>query len=336
MSISQDMYQTVGGINDNLLLSGALDYFKGKGKNGFGSSSTADQVCSSWDGSGKTAIVTGASAGLGAETVKALAGRGCHVIMAARNTEKCQKVADEIKQKVKDANLTVMKLDLADLVSVKQFCDEYKLAKLPLNILICNAGVMACPFTKSAQGHEMQFATNHLGHFVLVHQLKDLMKETAENSKEDGRVVCVSSGSHYLPYKGGFRFGEFDEEKGYSPWLAYGQSKLANILFARELHAKFSEQKWPIKVTCLHPGGIQTELQRHQSVVNVILSFFSFSLKSIPQGAATQVFCATSKDVLSGEYYQDCNVAGSSTLAHSKELGKKLWEVTEEITKEFL
>eukprot|EP01024_Parvocaulis_polyphysoides_P063307 TRINITY_DN729_c0_g1_i2.p1 TRINITY_DN729_c0_g1~~TRINITY_DN729_c0_g1_i2.p1 ORF type:complete len:330 (+),score=44.54 TRINITY_DN729_c0_g1_i2:262-1251(+) len=329
------MYSTLGGISDQAM-AGLYAYWRGKGENGFGSSTTAQQVCADWDGKGKTAIVTGPSSGIGVETAKSLAGRGCHVILAGRNIQKCQTAADTIKKAVPDAQLTVMKLDLSDLNSVKQFSNEFISAKLPLNILVCNAGVMACPYSTSAQGHEMQFATNHLGHFLLVQKLKEEMKKTAEQQKVEGRIVTVSSSAHHLCYKEGIRTDRIDDEKDYTSWGSYGQSKLANILFVRELHEKFSGEGYPIKAVSLHPGAIQTELQRHVSYVTPILKLLRFSIKSIPQGAATSVLAATNPDVKGGEYYQDCNIAPSSTLSHQKLLGQKLWEFSEQMCKEFM
>eukprot|EP01023_Acetabularia_acetabulum_P020055 TRINITY_DN20323_c0_g1_i1.p1 TRINITY_DN20323_c0_g1~~TRINITY_DN20323_c0_g1_i1.p1 ORF type:complete len:228 (+),score=43.05 TRINITY_DN20323_c0_g1_i1:120-803(+) len=216
---NSDKYATEGGISDNVFaLAGVYAYWRGKGKNGFGSSSTSRQVCSDWEGKGKTVIVTGPSSGIGLETAKTLAGKGCHVVLAGRNTEKVQKAADSIKNDVQDAKLTVMKLDLSDLASVKQFSEEFVAAKLPLNILICNAGVMACPYTTSAQGHEIQFATNHLGHFLLVQKLKEQLKTTAESCGEDGRIVMVSSSAHHMCYPEGVKVDNIDDKTVYTDW----------------------------------------------------------------------------------------------------------------------
>ncbi|KAI4347569.1 hypothetical protein L6164_008373 [Bauhinia variegata] len=230
--------------------------FSRKGPSGFSSSSTAEEVTRGIDGTGLTAIVTGASSGIGAETARVLALRGVHVIMAARSLQAAEDVKEAIIKEIPTAKVDVMELDLSSKESVQKFASEFNSSGLPLNILMKNtssdlsglngrnnAGILGTPFMLSKDNIELQFATNHLGHFLLTNLLLDTMKKTAHESKKEGRIVNVSSESHNRSYRGGIRFDKINDKSSYSSWPAYGQSKLANVLHANELTRR-------LKVSC--------------------------------------------------------------------------------------
>ncbi|XP_076934906.1 short-chain dehydrogenase TIC 32, chloroplastic-like [Bidens hawaiensis] len=301
--------------------------FGWKGESGFGANSTAEDFTQGIDGTGLTAIVTGASSGIGLETTRVLALRGVHVVMAVRNTKTGEKVKESIIADLPNAKVDVMELDLSSLASVRTFGAEYCSSGLPLNILINNAGVMGPPFTLSKDKVELQFATNHLGHFLLTNLLLETMKNTSLEHKKEGRIVNVSSMGHRLSK--GIYFDKINDESSYSPLYAYGQSKLANILHANELTRRFKEEKIELTANSLHPGAIATNLLRHHSffegVVNCVGKYF---LKTIPHGAATTCYMALHPQVkgVSGEYFSDSNKANPSSVAKDSELAKKLWD----------
>lgn len=303
--------------------------FAFKGKSGFSAKNTAEDVTEGVDGHGLTAIVTGPTSGIGLETARVLALRGVHVVMAARNVESCNKCKETIIKGCPSATIDVMELDVSSLESVRNFANEYISKGLPLNILICNAGVMACPFSLSKDGVENQFATNYLGHFLLTNLLLDTMKSTVKNCGIEGRIVIVSSEAHRVNYKGGIAFDKLHDGKGYSSFYAYGQSKLANILHAKELTNRLKEEGVNITVNALHPGVISTNLARHSTFMTVCIhGVFGAIQKNIPQGASTTCFVALSPKVkgVSGEYFADNNVSKPSAAARDPELAKKLWE----------
>ncbi|MFS7923857.1 putative very-long-chain 3-oxoacyl-CoA reductase [Helianthus anomalus] len=204
-----------------------------KGKSGFSARNTAEDVTKGIDGHGLTAIITEPTSGIGLETARVLALRGVHVVIAARNVEAVAKCKETIIKSCPSATIDVMKLDLRSLKSVTNCVNEYISMGLPLNILICNAGVTAPPFSLSKDGSESRFATNYLGHFHLTNLLLDTIKNTAKNCRREGRIVLVSSEVHRLTYKGGI-IGMFSLFL-YNGFYAYGQSKLANTLHAKEL-----------------------------------------------------------------------------------------------------
>ncbi|MEW5316906.1 MAG: hypothetical protein WDW38_008246 [Sanguina aurantia] len=324
-------------MSDRYTVGTCAHFLRTKGPSGFGSGSTAHTVAAEWDGSHSTIIVTGCSGGLGLESVRVLAGRGADVIMAVRDVSKVSITAGELREELPSASITVMELDLASLKSVRAFAKAFLATGKPLNTLLQNGAVMACPFSLSADGHEMQFATNHLGHFLLTHLLLDHMLATARDCGVQGRIVTVASTGHMLAiYNGGVRFNMLDSQEGYDPWKSYGQSKLCNILHTRELNRRL--QGMPVAAVCCHPGNILTNLARHveaecmSGALSVLKTLLNPLLKSIPQGAATQVYLATAQSVAGGEYYLDVNIRPSSKLAHDRRLGEKLWEVSEILT----
>uniref|UniRef100_A0A1D1Z1U9 Short-chain dehydrogenase TIC 32, chloroplastic n=1 Tax=Anthurium amnicola TaxID=1678845 RepID=A0A1D1Z1U9_9ARAE len=254
------------------------------GPSGFGSASTAEQVTEGVDATKLTAVVTGGGSGIGEETARVLALRGAHVIIAARNLE----AANDARQRILDSNpvarVDVLKLDLCSMKSIRAFADNFNAMGLPLNILINNAGVMFCPYQLSENGIEMQFATNHLGHFLLTNLLLEKMKITARDTGIEGRIVNLSSIAHVYPYPEGILFDAINERSRYSDKMAYGQSKLANILHANELSRRLQEEGANITVNSVHPGLIMTNLMRHSALLMRLLQVFTYLFwKNVPQ-----------------------------------------------------
>ncbi|KAK8467513.1 hypothetical protein PHAVU_007G072600 [Phaseolus vulgaris] len=257
--------------------------FKKKGASGFSSSSTAEQVTEGLDGTGLTAIVTGASSGIGTETTRVLALRGVHVIMGVRNMIAAKDVKETILKEIPSAKVDTLELDLSSMDSVNKFASDFKSSGLPLNILINNAGIMACPFKLSADKIELQFATNHIGHFLLTNLLLDTMKKTSRETKKEGRIVNVSSEAHRFAYSEGIRFDKINDKPSYNNWRAYGQSKLANILHANELAKRLKEDGVEISANSLHPGTITTNLFRHMPVNGIVSAIGRLVFKNVQQ-----------------------------------------------------
>ncbi|KAJ8768525.1 hypothetical protein K2173_022624 [Erythroxylum novogranatense] len=309
--------------------------FGWKGPSGFSASSTAEQVTYGIDGNGLTAIVTGASSGIGLETSRVFALRGVHVVMAVRNMDAGSNAKEAIMKEIPSAKIDVMHLDLSSIESVRKFASEYISLGLPLNLLINNAGIMATPFMLSQDKIEMQFATNHVGHFLLTNLLLNTMKNTARESMKEGRIVNVSSEGHRFAYREGICFDKINDESGYNSLFAYGQSKLANILHANELAKSLKEEGVEITANSLHPGSIVTNLLRHHTLINGLASTVGrFFLKNVQQGAATTCYVALNHQVkgVSGEYFMDCNIAKPSSQGKDADLARKLWEFSLSLT----
>ncbi|KAE9611316.1 putative very-long-chain 3-oxoacyl-CoA reductase [Lupinus albus] len=303
--------------------------FNRKGVSGFSSTSTAQDVTHDIDATGLTAIVTGASSGIGAETARVLALRGAHVIMGVRNMTAANDVKESILKEIPSAKVDAIELDLSSMDSVKKFASEFNSSGLPLNILINNAGIMACPFALSKDNIELQFATNHIGHFLLTHLLLDNMKKTAHESKKQGRIVNVASEAHRFPYPEGIRFDKINDQPSYNSWRAYGQSKLANILHANELARRFKEDGVDITANSLHPGVISTNLIRHNPVMSGVMNFVGrLLLKNVQQGAATTCYVALHPQAkgISGKYFSDSNEYKTTPYGTDADLAKKLWD----------
>jgi NAD(P)-dependent dehydrogenase (short-subunit alcohol dehydrogenase family) len=302
----------------------------------FGFASTAAEVIAGVDLSGKRAIVTGASSGIGVETARALAGAGAAVTLAVRNLETGERVAAEISEGTGNGTITVGALDLSDLSSVRAFVASWD---GPLDILVNNAGVMAIQeLTLSPSGHEMQFATNHLGHFALALGLHDSLAAAGS-----ARIVSVSSGGHL---RSPVVFDDIDYAfRDYDPFGAYGQSKTANVLFAVEATRRWASEG--IFVNALMPGGIATPLQRHLPAHYAEQALDAFraagtDFKSVEQGAATSVLLAASPllDGIGGRYFEDCNQAvvvdrrggpgrgGVAPYALDPANAERLWELS--------
>lgn len=314
----------------------------------FGPASTTDDVLSGVDLSGKRVLVTGVSAGLGVETARALASHGAQVVGAARDLDKAHRATEQVRADAKDGgSLELVELDLASLASVRACTDALLADGRAFDLVIANAGVMATPFGKTADGFETQFGTNHLGHFVLVNRIASLMKPGA-------RLVNLSSAGH--------RFSDVDlddpnfETTEYTPFGAYGRSKTANILFAVEFDRRHRDRG--VRATAVHPGGIRTELGRHmteeemQALVdrmnasNARTGLPPMQWKTIPQGAATSVWAGAvaDADVVGGLYCEDCHVAepqenpdirtGVRAYALDGERAKALWALSEKMVGE--
>lgn len=308
----------------------------------FGFESTTNDVVEGIDLSGKTALVTGASGGLGAETARALAARGARLILAARNVAKAQGVADAIRASTGNDGIEVEELELASLASVRACARRVLAAHPALHILIGNAGVMACPFGKTTDGFELQFGTNHIGHFLLACLLAPALRRGAPS-----RVVSVSSRGHQLsPVV--FEDIHF-ERRPYDKWLSYGQSKTANVLFAVELDRRLGGAG--VHANAIHPGVIMTELARHL-VPEDIEALRKRSpggqmrFKSVEQGAATAVLAATAPELegRGGLYLEDCQIAavddaegaagGVRSYALDPANARRLWDASESMVGE--
>ena len=278
----------------------------------FGATSTTDEVLAGVDLSGKRVLVTGVSAGLGVETARALAAHGAHVIGAARDLGKAEAALVPAWESAKNGGgVELIELDLASLASVRACADKLVAAGKSLDLVINNAGVMACPLGHTVDGFEMQFGTNHLGHFVLTNRIASLLRSGS-------RVVALASMGH--------RYADVDLEDphfargDYDPWRAYGRSKTANILFAVAFDRRHRERG--VRAAAVHPGGIKTELGRHLSGddfdsllqrLNADLAAKGkppFWFKSIPQGAATSVWAGAvaEADAVGGRYCENCRV----------------------------
>ncbi|KAL9237435.1 hypothetical protein vseg_011983 [Gypsophila vaccaria] len=305
--------------------------FGRKSGSGYTGYSTAEEVTHRIDASAVTAIVTGASSGIGAETSRVLALRGVHVVMGVRNIDAGIQVKEQIVHEIPAADVHVMELDLSSMASVRKFASEFKSSGRPLNLLINNAGVMATPFMLSADDIELQFATNYLGHFLLTHLLLDTMRKTSLESGKEGRIVNVSSEAHRFAYSEGVRFDKLNDPASYQSWRAYGQSKLAIILHAKELAKKLKDEGVNVTACSLHPGGINTKLFRHSSFFDGLFrKIGQYVLKSIPQGAATTCYVALHPQVngVSGEYFSNCNLAKPMAQAGDTALARELWDFT--------
>ncbi|CAN6440080.1 unnamed protein product [Victoria cruziana] len=234
-----------------------------KGPSGFGAFSTAEQVTDGIDASDMTAIVTGATSGIGMETARVLALRGATVIVPTRSKENGEKAKEKIMKELPRAKIEVMELDLSSLTSVRSFAAAFLTSNKPLNLLINNAGIFGCPFQLSEDGIELQFATNHIGHFLLTNLLLDKMKATARESGTEGRIVIVASEAHSRTYESGIPFEMINDPSGYGRFKAYGESKLANILHAKELSRRLQAKGAKVTANSLHPGAIPTNIARY-------------------------------------------------------------------------
>ncbi|RCG32242.1 SDR family NAD(P)-dependent oxidoreductase [Sphaerisporangium album] len=303
----------------------------------FDAESTAAEVVEGIDLTGRRVIVTGGASGIGVETARALAGAGAEVTLAVRDTAAGERTAEDIVATTGNKRVLVARLDLADQASVAAFTSGWE---GPLHILVNNAGVMASPETRTPEGWELQFATNHIGHFALATGLHRALAAAG-----GARVVSVSSSAH-LRSPVVFEDIHF-RERAYEPWSAYGQSKTANVLFAVEGTKRWADDG--ITVNALMPGGIRTRLQRYVSEEElerlraaVAASGEQMSWKTPEQGAATSVLVATSPllEGIGGRYFEDCTEAelsepglsrhGVAAYALDPEAAARLWQVTTE------
>ncbi len=317
----------------------------------FGAKSTTDDVLEGVNLAGKRILVTGVSAGLGVETARTLAAHGAQVVGAARNLDKARSATEAVRTGAANGGgLELVELDLASLASVRACADALLADGRGFDLVIANAGVMACPKGQTTDGFETQFGTNHLGHFVLINRIASLFKPGS-------RLVNLSSSGH--------RFSDVDLEDPnfdhtpYEEFIAYGRSKTANILFAVEFDRRHKDQG--VRATAVHPGGIQTELGRHmtpdvtQRMIEQINAASAgqgqpaFEWKTIPQGAATSVWAGVVAPVeeVAGKFCEDCHVAevvegggvlsvrgGVRAYALDAEHAKALWAKSEEMVGE--
>ncbi len=296
-----------------------LSWFRGRGPSGFGYSSTAEEVTEGLELAGKTFLLTGCTSGLGLETLRVLSLRGACVLAVGRTLEKASSACERVAP-----SAVPLSCDLSEPRSVLSCVDSVLQCGVQLDGIICNAGVMLPSRIDTKYGYELQFLTNHLGHFTLVTRLLDRLSSSA-------RVVVVSSEGHRLVPRGGIAFDNLSAQRGYSMWTAYGQSKLANLLFAKQLAARFAGSR---KVAnAVHPGVIVTNLTRTLPSVlaNGYRAVSGLACKTIPQGAATQCYVAAhpAVAVCSGEYFSDCNLAQPSAHAKDAQLAQRLWEFSE-------
>ncbi|MEV6257243.1 MULTISPECIES: SDR family NAD(P)-dependent oxidoreductase [unclassified Nocardia] len=301
----------------------------------FTAESTAAEVLAGIDLAGRRAIVTGGASGIGVETARALAGAGAEVTLAVRDLAAGERTAADILGTTGNDRVRVAALDLADQASVAAFVAGWE---GPLHMLINNAGVMASPLTRTPQGWEMQFATNHLGHFALATGLRPALAAAGA-----ARVVSVSSSAHH---RSPVVFDDIHfERRPYDPWSAYGQSKTANVLFAVEATRQWAADG--ITVNALMPGGIRTNLQRHVSDeelerLRAAAGGARMMWKTPQQGAATSVLVAASPLLagVGGRYFEDCNEAeigvlsarnGVAEYALDPDAAARLWQVSSEM-----
>jgi len=260
--------------------------------------------------------------------MRVLAGRGARIIGASRTREKARDAGGKI-----DGEVIPVACELSDLDSVVACTEEVKSLDLPIDALICNAGIMALPELQQKYGLEMQFLTNHLGHFVLVNRLLEQVKKAPA-----GRVVMVSSLGHYTSVAGGINFDNLSGDKRYVPFTFYGQSKLANLLMSNELARRLKGSR--ATSNAIHPGIIMTPLVRNVGSLRATLAgLASWPVsRTVEQGAATQCYVAVSPalEKVSGYYFADCNPARMSAHAQNPDLAARLWTVSEQLASEYL
>lgn len=306
-------------------------------RNEFGHDTTTDEVLDGIDLTGKTVLITGGSSGIGTETARAMAAKGARIIFTGRDMEKGEAAVASIKASTGNDNIEVMSLDLASFASVRTFAEQFLAKYDAINILINNAGIMACPQWKTEDGYEMQFGTNHLGHFLLTNLLTPALIKGANGAPS--RIVNLSSRAHTISPV------VFDDiqfkEREYEKWAAYGQAKTANILHAVELERRLADKE--VHAYAVHPGVIMTGLARHLDEAD-LEGFSSMTLKTVPAGAATSVYAATAPELegRGGLYLYDCTVSELAQpdseitdlvrpYAVDPEAAEKLWAISEEM-----
>ncbi len=279
---------------------------------------------------GRVVIITGANSGIGWDTARVLAQKGATVIMACRSMQKANAAADQIKTLNPAGNVVVMPLDLGDLDSVRAFATSFRAQYDRLDLLINNAGVMIPPYGKTVQGFEKQFGINHLGHFALTGLLLDRL-----NATPGARIVTVSSGSHRF---GIINFDDLNWERGYPPQRAYGQSKLANLLFTYELQRRLTAAGQSTLAVAAHPGWTATNLQQYSGAFQRLNPIFA---QTTEMGALPTLYAATAPDVQGGDYFGPGGFlemrdypkkVGSSARSHDEGVARRLWQVSEQLS----
>lgn len=298
-------------------------------------------LCTAAQSSQRHVIITGGNTGIGKATATELARMGMSVTIACRNMEKGERAVADIIRESNSSSVRVLQLDLASFASIRQFAEEYLDLGLPLNSLVNNAGVMACPLQYTEDGFEYQFGVNHLGHFLLTALLLDKLKSCASPGAKSRVVVLASTAE---------RFGNLDFEdlnykytRKYNEWQAYGQSKLANCLFSHELARRCKSLNIPVTSNCMHPGIVDTELARFifpqsknlpsipgaRPILQRVLG-----LKTPEEGASTAVYLANAYEMegVTGGYYENSRKVNPSARAVNSKLSYSLWAVSEELT----
>lgn len=291
----------------------------------------AEQVTEGLDLSGRMALVTGATSGIGLETARVLARRGVHVLVTGRTLDKARAACAGL-----EGRATPLACELEDFDGVAECAARVVQLGVPLDMLICNAGIMAPPTLELVRGLEKQFVVNHLGHFLLVQRLLDTVR-----AAPGGRVVMVSSSAHKWAPPGGIAFNNLTGEKGYDPRVFYGQSKLANALVARELARRLGGSA--TTANAVHPGLIITNIIRYiprwqQLLAPLVGPLLRSRIKTVAQGAATTCYVATHPDVarISGRYFADCAVATPEKVMEDDVLAKRLWAESEKLVRSWL
>ena len=286
---------------------------------------------------GYTVLVTGANSGLGLETTRALAAKGAHVVMACRNLEKGRAAQASLEGSIPGASLELMQLDLASLAGVRDFAERFQAQHSQLNLLFNNAGVMAIPYRKTADGFEWQFGTNYLGHFALTGLLLPTLLATPKS-----RVITTSSTAQMA---GKIEFDNLNSERSYSRWSAYGKSKLADAMFAFELQRRLKRAGVEMISVCAHPGYSATNLQTTSATESAAtierLMYSFFGGQSAAMGALPQLYAASAPSISGGEYIGPDGLFGIAGYpkevravkrAYDEQVAAKLWEVSVEMT----
>lgn len=281
--------------------------------------------------SNKVIVITGATSGLGKQATKVLASKNAKIILAVRNTQKAEDVVMEIRKDFPSAKLEIRHLDLGKLKSVQTFAEEFTNDYSQLDVLINNAGIMMCPYSKTEDGFEIQMGTNHFGHFALTGLLIPLLLET-----KDSRVVATSSIAHK---SGSINFDDINwESRKYSTIKAYADSKLANLYFTYELARKYKDNPNAPLFTVAHPGGTNTDLGRHMSITKLLAPLLG---QKVETGTLPSLRAATDLNAASGDYFGPKSffesrgypvIVQPNKMAQNKENAKRLWEISEQLT----
>jgi NAD(P)-dependent dehydrogenase (short-subunit alcohol dehydrogenase family) len=275
------------------------------------------------DLTGKTAIITGATNGIGKAAALALAGMGAELVLICRNRALAESTVAEIKNTTGNQKVEALIADLSVQADVRKVAAEFLASERPLHILLNNAGAMFPERTESIDGIEMTFALNHLGYFLLTELLLERLRHSAP-----ARIVNVASMAH-KGARNGIDFDDIEGKRAYAAFGAYGQSKLANILFTRELAQRLQGSN--VTVNCLHPGFVATRFAHANTIYNIAMTLMRPFQRSIAKGSQTSIYLCVSPEVaqISGEYFADCKIASTTNHARDADAAKKLWEVSE-------
>ncbi len=283
------------------------------------------------DQTGKTIIITGATSGLGKEATKVLASKNATVVMAVRNTEKAETVVKEILSEFPSSKIDIISLDLNNLESISSFDEKFNNDYKKLDVLINNAGIMMCPYSKTKDGFEIQMGTNHMGHFALTGLLMPILLNTS-----DSRVVTTSSIAHRA---GNINFDDLNwEKRKYNTYRAYSDSKIANLYFTYELVRRFKDAKNAPVFISSHPGWTKTELDRHSGPASFLGDIIA---QSVQMGTLPTLRATTEVSAKSGDYFGPTKMmemrgypelVKSNKRSHNIENAKKLWEISEQLT----